>query len=240
LGLACWQGTDVMSTRQWIVAAACSAALFALAEPAVAAGDAGRGAQVFQACIACHSAVPGEHLTGPSLGDVWQRKAGAAKGFARYSPALRRANVTWDEATLDKWLADPQKFIPGTTMAFAGLKEPNDREDVIAYLRAVSEKKAAPPKGGGIKDRKPDLHKAPPQELVKALSYCRDTYTVETADGKSRKVWEFNLRLKTDSSDLGPAPGRPVIVGTGMQGDRAAVVFSSPFEVSAFVKKSCR
>lgn len=229
-----------MSTRQWIVAAACSSTLFAIAEPAAAAGDASRGAKVFQACIACHSAVPGEHLTGPSLGDVWHRKAGRAKGFARYSPSLARANVTWDEATLDKWLADPQKFVPGTTMAFAGLKEPKDREDVIAYLRAVSEKKAAAPKGGGIKDRKPDLHKAPPQGLVKALSHCGDTYIVETGDGKSRKIWEFNLRLKTDSSELGPAPGKPVIVGTGMQGDRAAVVFASPAEISAFIKNNCR
>ncbi len=229
-----------MSTRQWIVAAACSTTLFTLAAPAAAAGDASRGAKVFQACIACHSAVPGEHLTGPSLGDVWHRKAGTAKGFARYSPALTRANVTWDEATLDKWLADPQKFVPGTTMAFAGLKEPQDRADLIAYLRAVADKKAAPPKGGAMKDRKPDLHKAAPQALVKALSYCGDTYTVETADGKSHKMWEFNVRLKTDSSKLGPAAGRPVIVGTGMQGDRAAVVFSSPFEISAFVKKSCQ
>ena len=228
-----------MSTWQWIAAAACSSALFALVQPA-AAGDASRGAKVFQACIACHSAVPGEHLTGPSLGDVWHRKAGTAKGFTRYSPALARANVTWDEATLDKWLADPQKFIPGTTMAFAGLKEPKDREDVIAYLRAVSEKKAAAPKGGGMKDRKPDLHKAPPQAVVKALSHCGDTYSVETADGKSRKIWEFNLRLKTDSSNLGPAPGRPVIVGTGMQGDRAAVVFASPAAISAFIKNNCR
>ena len=228
-----------MSTWQWIAAAACSSTLFALVQPA-AAGDASRGAKVFQACIACHSAVPGEHLTGPSLGDVWHRKAGTAKGFTRYSPALARANVIWDEATLDKWLADPQKFVPGTTMAFAGLKEPKDREDVIAYLRAVSEKKAAAPKGGGMKDRKPDLHKAPPQAVVKALSHCGDTYSVETADGKSRKIWEFNLRLKTDSSNLGPAHGRPVIVGTGMQGDRAAVVFASPAEISAFIKNNCR
>jgi cytochrome c len=53
-------------------------------------------------------------------------------------------------------------------------------------------------------------------------------------------VWEFNLRLKTDSSNDGPQAGKPVIVGTGMQGDRAAVVFAAPEEISAFIKSACR
>ena len=67
-----------------------------------------------------------------------------------------------------------------------------------------------------------------------------DTYTVRTADGKTAKVWEFNLRLKTDSSKDGPSPGKPVIVGAGMQGDRASVVFASPGEISSFIKQDCR
>jgi cytochrome c len=87
--------------------------------------------------------------------------------------------------------------------------------------------------GGG----KADLRKAPPEAQVNALSHCGDTYTVETADGKTHKVWEFNLRLKTDSSKLGPAPGKPVVVGAGMQGDRASVVFASPKEISGFIKQ---
>jgi len=53
------------------------------------------------------------------------------------------------------------------------------------------------------------------------------------------RVWEFNLRLKTDASALGPPPGKPVIVGAGMQGDRASIVFSSPDEISSFIKESC-
>ena len=215
-------------------------ALAAVATSTVAAGDAQRGAQVFRACVACHSVAPAEHLTGPSLAHIWGRKAGNSEGFQRYSEALKKSGIVWNESTLGKWLADPQNVVPGTTMAFPGLKQTQDREDVIAYLRAVSQNKAAPPKGSRMQDRKPDLHKAPPEGQVTALTHCGDTYTVATADGKSTKVWEFNLRLKTDSSALGPAPGKPVIVGTGMQGDRAAVVFSSPAEISGFIKNDCR
>lgn len=72
------------------------------------------------------------------------------------------------------------------------------------------------------------------------LNYCRDTVTAQTADGKTSKVWEFNLRFKTDSGKDGPLPGKPVIVGAGMQGDRASVVFAAPNEISGFIKQSCQ
>ena len=91
----------------------------------------------------------------------------------------------------------------------------------------------------GMARAKMDLKSAPPTGQVRAIKYCGDTYTVETADGKSEKIWEFNLRFKSDSSKLGPAPGRPVAVGAGMQGDRASVVFASPKEISEFIKHSC-
>jgi len=208
---------------------------------ALAAGDAKRGAQLFQQCMACHSVEEGEHMTGPSLAHIWQRKAATVEGFMRYSDALKSAKVVWDEATLDKWLANPERFIPGTSMTFAGLKTPKDRQDVAAYLKAVAENTA--PQAGhdemGMRGGKADLRKAPADAQVKALSHCGDTYTVETADGKKHKVWEFNLRLKTDSSKLGPLPGNPVVVGAGMQGDRASIVFASPKEISGFIKQSC-
>ena len=211
---------------------------------AAAAGDPKRGAQVFQACMACHSVKAGEHLTGPSLAHIWNRKAGAAEGFARYSDALKRADIVWNEAALDKWLADPEQFISGTSMTFQGVPESKDRNDVIAYLRAISEGKApspAPRRGGMMmQSRKADLKQAPPAGQVVSISHCGDTYTVKTADGKTNKVWEFNLRFKTDSSKEGPLPGKPVIVGAGMQGDRASIVFSVPEEISGFIKSSCR
>ena len=223
------------------------ALIAAVGEAAIAAGDAKRGAQLFQQCMACHSVQPGEHLTGPSLAHVAGHKAGTAEGFQRYSEALKRAGVTWDDATLDKWLASPEKFIPGNSMTFPGLRNAKDRQDVIAYLKAVDENKAprVEQKGGmgmmgmGMQARKRDLKSAPPEGQVTSIKYCGDTYTVDTADGKSQKIWEFNLRLKSDSSKLGPAPGKPVVVGAGMQGDRASIVFASPKEISETIKPSC-
>jgi cytochrome c len=215
--------------------------LMAAATLAQGAGDAARGAQTFRQCMACHSIAEGEHLTGPSLGHVWNHKAATAEGFQRYSEALKRSGVTWNEATLDKWLASPQKLVPGTSMTFAGLQKPQARQDIIAYLRAAAEGKAPTAQGGmrGMQARKPDLRNAPLNAQVKSIRYCGDTYTIEMADGKSEKVWEFNLRLKSDSSKLGPAPGKPVAIGAGMQGDRASIVFASPKEISEFIKASC-
>lgn len=210
------------------------------------AGDAVRGATIFQACMACHSITPGEHMTGPTLAQIWQRKAGTVEGFGRYSDAMRRANLVWTEKTLDKWLTSPEQLIPGTSMTFPGLRESNGRLDVIAYLKAVSEGKApaASQRGGGMmmnmQATKVDLKKAPPQGRVIEISHCGDMYTVRTADGKVSRAWEFNLRFKTDSSELGPQQGKPVIVGAGMQGDRASVVFAAPSEMSGFIKESCQ
>ena len=166
------------------------------------------------------------------------------EGFTRYSDALKGAGITWNEAALDKWLADPARTVQGTTMTFSGVKDRQARQDLIAYLKAVDENKApAAAKGGGgmmgMARQKADLKNAPPAGQVRSIKHCGDTYTVETADGKSEKVWEFNLRFKTDSSKLGPAPGKPVVVGAGMQGDRASIVFASPKEISESIRQAC-
>jgi cytochrome c len=222
------------------------AALLALSAPAAhSAGDAARGAQLFRQCAACHSTTPGEHMTGPSLARVWNHKAGTAEGFMRYSDALKRSGVTWNDATLDKWLAGPEAFLPGNSMTFPGVRASQARQDLIAYLKAVADNKAPPAaKGGGgmmmgMARPKTDLKNAPPEGQVRSIKYCGDTYTVETADGKVEKIWEFNLRFKSDSSKLGPNPGKPVVVGAGMQGDRASIIFASPGEISDIVKESC-
>lgn len=209
-----------------------------------ATGDPARGLARFQACATCHSAKPGEQMTGPSLANIWHRKAGTVPGFDRYSDAMKRAHLEWNEETLDQWLKNPEALIPGTSMTFPGLRERDSRQDVIAYLAAVSEGKASAgvARSGGMMNMqrgKGDLKKVPPEGQVTAIKYCRDTYSVETADGKIAKVWEFNLRFKTDSGALGPPPGKPVVVGAGMQGDRASVVFAKPGEISTFVKESC-
>jgi cytochrome c len=229
--------------RFYLLCIACAWAPALYAAPEI--GDAKRGAQAFRFCAACHSVQPGEHMTGPSLAHIWNRKAGTVEGFHRYSDAISRADVTWNEATLDKWLSDPAAFLPGTTMTFPGMKVTKDRQDVIAYLKAVAENKAPSEAqaGGrgmmGMGNKPMNLRSAPAEGRVVSLKHCGDTYTVETADGKRQKIWEFNLRLKTDSSKMGPPAGSPVVVGAGMQGDRASIVFASPKEISQAIKESC-
>ncbi|MBI1907272.1 MAG: cytochrome c family protein [Rhodocyclales bacterium] len=212
-------------------------ALAALGAPllAHAAGDAESGAQAFRACAACHSLVAGEHRTGPSLATVFGRRAGTVEGFARYSEALRQSTVVWDEAALDAWLRDPAAFIPGNAMLFRGLPEAPARADLIAYLRAVATGKTAAPATGGL----PDLKTVDAGQRVSAIRHCGDTYHVTLGDGATVPFWEFNLRFKTDTSSRGPSRGEPVIVSTGMGGDRAQVVFATPVEISAFIRNEC-
>lgn len=109
--------------------------LAAHAMPAVAAGSAASGAQLYeQRCGGCHAL--DAHRVGPLHRNVYGRKAGAAADYD-YSPALRASTVRWDEASLDLWLADPEKFIPGQRMVYA-VSNARDRADLIAYLRSVS------------------------------------------------------------------------------------------------------
>ena len=233
-----------MSQRWLLIAAGVALVCSLFGESAWGAGDPARGAALFQACMACHAITPGEQMTGPSLAKVWQRKAGTVPGFERYSDAMQHSNVVWTAEALDRWLTNPEAFLPGTSMTFPGIRDKPGRDDVIAYLQAVSEGTAPTQtqRGGGMmnmQSAKGDLKKAPAQGQVIAISHCRDTYIVKTADGKMNKAWEFNLRFKTDSSALGPQPGKPVIVGAGMQGDRASVVFANPGEISGFIKEAC-
>jgi len=206
---------------------------------AQAAGDPARGAKAFRACMACHSVQPGEHMTGPSLAHIWNRKAGTIDDFLRYSDAMKKADIVWNDTNLNKWLANPQRFLPETSMSFAGIREEKDRQDVIAYLKSVAEGEVPAGAGRGMLRRKFDLKQAPPEGQITSIEHCRDTYTVKTADGKANKIWEFNVRFKSDSSRDGPVAGKPVIVGAGMQGDRASVIFAAPAEISSFIKKSC-
>ncbi len=118
--------------------AAETAASDAPAEPTVTYaslnGDPARGERVFAQCRACHVADPGVNRVGPSLHGVVGRTAGSVEGF-RYSAANRNSGLVWSEEQLFTYLEAPQRTIPGTTMAFAGLRNPQDRADVIAYLK---------------------------------------------------------------------------------------------------------
>ena len=92
------------------------------------------GEKVFKQCMACHSIKAGENRVGPSLHGIIGRTAGQVAGFS-YSTANKNSGKVWNEETIFTYLEAPQKFIPGTKMAFAGLKQAQDRADVIAYLK---------------------------------------------------------------------------------------------------------
>ena len=112
-------------------------ALLLVASAARADGDPVRGQTLYESrCIACHSL--DANRTGPMHRGVFGRKAGSAAGFA-YSPAVKGSIVLWDAETLDRWLTDPQKLIPGQRMNFR-VALPDDRADIIAYLRWESAK----------------------------------------------------------------------------------------------------
>jgi cytochrome c len=101
-------------------------------------GDASKGQTVFeQQCHVCHQVGSGaKSAIGPELNDIFGQKAAAVSGFS-FSPAMRQAaskGTTWDETNLHKFLENPQGLVPGTTMAYLGLKNPSQRADVIAYL----------------------------------------------------------------------------------------------------------
>lgn len=107
----------------------------ALAGDALPAGNAAGGQRVFNQCMGCHAVGQGAAAgIGPSLNGVVDRKAGTTPGF-RYSAAMKSSGLTWDQATLARFLHAPAQTVPGTHMAFGGLAKPQDQADVIAYLK---------------------------------------------------------------------------------------------------------
>lgn len=210
-------------------------------------GDPARGQDLYRACAACHSLAPGRHMTGPSLADIWGHKAGTVDGFARYSEALKGAQNLWDEDTLDAWLANPREYIPGNRMTFRGIPNATDRRDLIAFLRSVSqggnssqgEQAQGMPEGTESEGGMLDLKTLEANNRITSIKHCDDTYTVIAENGETYEFWEFNLRIKTDGSELGPVPGRPVIIPASMRGDRAFVIFAAPDEISPFIKSEC-
>ncbi len=85
--------------------------------------------------MACHALQPGQHRVGPSLANVWGRKAGTAEGFNRYSQAMKDSDVVWNAETLDAYLADPKGFMPGNNMTYPGVQSAEQRAHIIAYLK---------------------------------------------------------------------------------------------------------
>ncbi len=203
-----------------------------------AAGDPTNGAKAFRVCAACHSFGADVNMTGPSLAGVWGREAGSLKSFDRYSPALKSSGAVWNQKTLDAWLQSPAAFIPRNNMNFPGIPDARQRADLIAFLEAASTGQLRLPAAMTASPFE-DLKKLGADHQVEAIRYCRDTYRVTTADGRTADFWEANLRFKIDSSGTGPLPGKPVIMPAGMMGDRGSVFFAAPAEISTFIKHQC-
>ena len=114
-----------------------------LAVRALPTGDPARGAKIYERCGACHSI--DRDRTGPRHAGLFGRRAGSVPGFS-YSPAMKKAGangLVWNETTLDKFLQAPTKFVPGTRMGYAGVKDDQERADLIAYLKQATATSAA-------------------------------------------------------------------------------------------------
>ena len=142
--------------------------------------------------------------------------------------------------------------MPGNEMTFPGIKDAQQRADLLAFLKEATKKGASRtaqqggPMGGMMggmggdgRRQVPNLKKLYSAHRVQTIAHCKDTYTVTTANGQSRKFWERNLRLKTDASDDGPEKNAPALVDAGMMGDRADVIFADPSEISPFIAPKC-
>jgi cytochrome c2 len=90
----------------------------------------------FFQCRSCHATEPGRQMIGPSLAGIFGTKAGDVAGY-NFSPAMKQANIVWDEKTLDAFLKDPHQVVPGTKMTFPGLKDDARRAEVVAYLKSL-------------------------------------------------------------------------------------------------------
>ena len=128
-------GSSAMG-RSFIALAIVAASTLLIALPA-SAQNVETGQKAFkQQCGLCHDTAAGKNRVGPSLFGVVGRKSGSVEGF-HYSDANKNSGLTWDQASLDKYLADPRGTVSGTTMTYAGVKNEEQRRDIIAYLATL-------------------------------------------------------------------------------------------------------
>ena len=105
---------------------------------ALAEGNAEAGKKIFNKCKACHALEAGKKKVGPSLHGIIGSKSGHMEGF-KYSSAMMEAGIEWTDENLDQYLTNPKDFIPGNKMIFPGLKDAQQRADVIAYIKEATQ-----------------------------------------------------------------------------------------------------
>jgi nitrite reductase (NO-forming) len=166
--------------------------------PPTDGGDPTAGRLVFRKCQACHSMEPGKTMLGPSLAGIIGRKAGSEAGYT-YSPAMKQANIVWDAKTLDAYLSDPQKVVPGNKMPFPGLKTDIDRADVIAFFTTAGAQPAAAIQSA-----------APPAATVQQTPTTPNQAAQPAPNASVAYVPDANYTLRS-----GIAEGRMVYIGVG-------------------------
>lgn len=120
-----------------LVASMVGVAVIFAALPATAAGDAASGKLVFRRCSNCHALDAGDNGTGPTLHGLFGSTAGTVPGFS-FSKALAQSGIVWTDATLKKFLANPSGDVPGTRMKLGAITNPQQLEDLIAYLHQAT------------------------------------------------------------------------------------------------------
>ena len=118
-----------------LLAAFLAAALLSCTPALAADGNAERGEEIYTRCMACHTLA--HDRVGPRHCGLFGRKAGSVANY-QYSTAMKKYGVTWNEETLDHFIENPMKTVPGTKMGYAGVKDPQERADLIAYLKQAT------------------------------------------------------------------------------------------------------
>lgn len=203
-----------------------------------------KGAALYRSCYYCHSLKEDVHLTGPSLANLWNGKAGEIKTFKLYSEALKTKAPQWNEENLKTWIQNPQQLVPETSMTFKGLKDKDSVNQLISFLKL-----AMSPEGykkvieQGLLDQETadgqlpqDVSNPTNANTVTSVEHCENVYFISTADGKKNKYWEMNLDFKVNSGAHGPQKGKPVIISSGSMGDRFTLLFKSTQDLKKILK----
>ena len=198
------------------LAVACGlAALLAGPRAADAAqGDPAAGAQAFLLCSACHNAKPDAAvLIGPNLWNVVERPVASTAGFD-YSEALQGVGGTWTPAALDRFLADPLGFAPGTRMGFAGVTDATERANIIAYLQTLHEGGAVAIAAPAV-DYGPDWPPGPGQAEAGQLCNSCHSLTLVKQQKLPRRTWDKLLVWMVEEQGMAEQPPetRELILG---------------------------